>query len=105
MSNTDMWSLIVGFFLPIGIAFVQQQKWQTAFRAAVGFALCLLAAVGTVLIQVGSWDWHKWIQSALLIVVTAISTYEGFWKKTGIGPAIERATSPAPAVTTPKAAA
>lgn len=94
MTSTDMWSLIVGFFLPVGIALVQQQNWKTAFRAIVGFLLCLVAAVGTVLIQVGSWDWHRWIQSALLIIVTAISTYEGFWKKTGIAPAIEHATSP-----------
>lgn len=94
MSNTDMWSLIVGFFLPIGIAVIQQEHWRSAFRAVAGFVLCLVAAAGTVLIQVNSWDWHKWIQSALLIVVTSISTYEGFWKKTGVAPAIEAATSP-----------
>lgn len=94
MSNTAMWALIVGFFLPIGIAVIQQRHWSTGFRAVIGFLICLLAAVGTVLIQVGSWDWHKWVQSALLIVVTAISTYEGFWKKTGIAPSVEASTTP-----------
>jgi hypothetical protein len=89
-----MWSLIVGFLLPLGIALVQQAHWPTAFRAIAGFLMCLAAAAGTVLIQVGSWDWHKWVQSALLIFVTAIATYESFWKKTGVATAIEHATSP-----------
>lgn len=94
MSNTGMWSLIVGFLLPPVIAVVQQERWQAGFKAIIAFVICLLAAVGTVLIQVGSWDWHKWIQSALLILVTAIATYHGFWKPTDVAPAVERATSP-----------
>src|SRR5215471_7844554 len=94
MSNTDMWSLIVGFLLPLGISLVQQAHWPVAFRSIIGFLMCLVAATGTVLIQVGSWDWHDWVQSALIIFVTAIATYQGFWKKTGVAPAIESATSP-----------
>jgi hypothetical protein len=93
MSNTDMWSLIIGFFLPIVIAFVQQQTWTQTLRAIVGFLACLVAAVGTVLIQLDTWNWHAWVQSALLIIVTAISTYEGFWKKTQLVPRLEVATS------------
>lgn len=89
-----MWSLVVGFFLPVAIAFIQQRHWKNGFRAIVAFLCCLLAASGTVLIQVGSWDWHKWVQSALLIVVASISTYHGFWKPTTIAPSVEDATSP-----------
>lgn len=94
MSNSAMWALIVGFFLPLAIAVVQRETWSTAVRAVVGFLACLVASTGTVLIQLGSWDWHDWIQSSLLIVVTSVSTYEGFWKKTGTAPAVEKATNP-----------
>lgn len=94
MTNTAMWALIVGFFLPVGIAVIQQKSWSTGFRAIVGFLMCLVAAAGQILIQVGDWDWHTWIKSSLLIFVTAISTYESFWKKTGIAPSVETSTTP-----------
>lgn len=96
MSNLQMWALIVGFLLPLGISVVQQQHWPNGLRAVVGFILCLVAASGQVLIQLDSWNWRVWIQSVLLIFVTAIATYHAFWKQTGVAPAIESSTSTPP---------
>lgn len=93
VSNAAMWAGIVGFFLPHLIAVVQQPGWSSGLRSVITFLACLVAAVGTVLIQLGHWDWQDWISSSLLILVTAIATYKGLWKPTGIAPAVEGSTS------------
>ena len=93
LSNAAMWALIVGFFLPHIIAVVQQPGWSSGLRSVITFLSCGGAAIGTVLIQLGHWDWHNWINSTLLILVTTISTYKGLWKPMGIAPLIENSTS------------
>ena len=88
-----MWSLIVGFLLPLAIAFIQQAHWPKGLRAIVAFIVCLAAAVGTVYLQgPGVFTWSRWVSSALLTFVTAIATYKRFWKPTGIASAIEAST-------------
>lgn len=81
MNNLQMWDLIVGFFLPAVLAFIVQHHWSDQIRAVLAFLASLVAAIGTVLIQQGGWDWDEWIGSSLLILVTAITTYKGFWIK------------------------
>lgn len=93
MSNAAMWAGIVGFFLPHLLAIVQQPGWSKGMQAVVTFAGSLVAAIGTVLIQNDGWSWHDWVSSSLLILVTAIATYHGLWKPTGVAPAIEKSTS------------
>ncbi len=93
MTNASMWALIVGFFLPHVIAIVQQPGWSSGLRSVITFLSCVGAAIGTVLIQLGHWNWHDWVGSTLLILVTAIATYKGLWKPIGLSPAIERKTS------------
>jgi len=93
MSNAAMWALIVGFFLPHLLSVVQQPGWSKGLQSVITFAGSVAAAVGTVLIQNNGWNWHDWVSSTLLILVTAIATYHGLWKPTGIAPAIEKSTS------------
>ena len=93
MSNAAMWAGIVGFFLPHLLAIVQQPKFSTGLRAVITFAGSVVAAIGTVLIQNNGWSWHDWVSSTLLILVTAIATYHGLWKPTGVAPSIEGSTS------------
>lgn len=92
MNNLEMWSLIVGFLLPIFIAFIQQEKWPSWLRSVIMFVICLIAAAGTVYFQ-DRFDVQDYVTSALLIVVTAIGTYKGIWQPTGIAPALEHATT------------
>jgi hypothetical protein len=93
MSNAAMWALVVGFFMPHVIAVVQQPGWTKGLQSVVTFVASVAAAIGTVLIQNGGWSWHDWVSSTLLILVTAIATYHGLWKPTGVAPAIEVSTS------------
>jgi VIT1/CCC1 family predicted Fe2+/Mn2+ transporter len=87
-----MWSLIVGFFLPIVIAFIIQTGWSQRLQAVAAFAVAAVAAAGTVYFQ-GELTGKRFIEAGLLILVTAIATYKGFWKPTGIAPGIETKTN------------
>lgn len=91
-NNLEMWSLIVGFVSPIVLAIVQQPSWKQPMRAFVTFVWALLAGGGTTYFS-GEWTGHSFVASVLVVLVTAISTYVGFWKRTGIAPGIEGATS------------
>lgn len=93
MNNAAMWAGIVGFFMPHLIAVVQQPGWSEGLRSVITFVASVVAAIGTVLIQHGGWSWHDWVSSTLLILVTAIATYHGLWKPTGVAPSIEKSTS------------
>jgi uncharacterized membrane protein YfcA len=92
VNNLEMWSLIVGFLLPIVIAFIQQEKWSEVIRSVTMFIVCVIAATGTVYFS-GHFNLQDLVTSALLIIVTAIGTYKGIWQPTGIAPALEHVTS------------
>lgn len=93
MTNLQMWALVVGFLLPPVLAVIQQTNWSDRLRAVVAFLACLVAGIGTVLVQLDHWDWKDVVSTSLLILVTAISTYHAFWKKTGIATGIEVKTN------------
>ena len=97
-SQLVMWAGIVGFFMPVLLAVVQQPGWSTALRSVVMFVASILAALGTVYLTSGSdaFTAENMVTSFLTIMVTAIATYKGFYKETGIAPKIEIATSPKP---------
>jgi hypothetical protein len=91
MTNIDMWLLVVGFLMPLIIAVVQQPGWSEPVRALVMAVACILAAVGANYFNGAlGIPVAQWAEQILLIAVTAIATYKGFWQPTGIAPAIER---------------
>jgi len=95
MSNLEMWSLLVGFFMPLVIAAVQRSTWTNPVRALVALLMCIVAAFGTVWFA-GEFDTNDIISSILLVLVTSIASYKGLWKPTAVAPKIEAATSPTP---------
>ena len=95
MSDLEMYSLLLGAFLPLAIAVVQQQGWSDRLRAVVSFLISAAAATGLVYFQ-GDFTGRRLVSSVLLVLVTALATHRNFWKQTGITPAIEEATSPSP---------
>lgn len=92
MSNFQMWSMIVGFALPPVLAFIMQSKWSVQLQSFIAFLACLVAGAGTAILQ-GDLTFERWVEAALLILVTTISTYKGFWKPTRIAPTIEKGTN------------
>ena len=90
MNDPEMWALIVGFFLPPIIAVIQKASWSDSVRAIVAFLACTIASLGTLYFS-GSVDaWANTPKVFLLVMVTTIATYQGFWKPTGVAGAIER---------------
>jgi len=90
--TTALWSAVVGFFVPLAIATINQSTWPPRTRGGVAFLVCLIAATGTVYFS-GELDQIDDLAVAFLIVFgTAISTYHQFWKPTTIASAVERAT-------------
>ena len=92
MTNLMMWSLIVGFFMPPVQAIIQQTTWSSQLRAGVNFVACAVAGIGVAYFQ-GDFTGRRFIESALVILVTTIAVYKGTWKPFGVAPAIEKATS------------
>lgn len=93
MQNAEMWALIVGFVIPPLLAIVQQPTWSSTMRSIVMLATALVAGAGTAYFA-GVFTSSDIVTSVLIVLVTGMSTYQGFWKKTGIAPKIEAATSP-----------
>lgn len=94
-SQLEMWNLIVGFLLPPAVAVVQQRHWPAGVQAVVTFLVACLAAAGTAYFD-GRLTAAGWATGALTVLVTAVATYHGLWKPTGVAPAIQDATSPKP---------
>ena len=94
-TNLAMWGLVVGFLSPLVISVIQQPSWSQQVRSLVMFAFALVAGFGTAWLG-GQLNGTDITTSVLIVMVTAISTYEGLWKKTGLASVIELATSPKP---------
>ena len=92
MGNLEMWSLIVGFFLPSVISFLVQTGWSQRLQSVVMFVACAVAALVTVYLQ-GDLTGERFVEAGLVILVTTIATYKGFWKPTGISPGSEAKTN------------
>lgn len=92
MSNLAMWSMVVGFFLPMVIAVIQQPSWSQQVRALVTFGVCVVAGAGTAYFN-GDFNTADIASAILVTLVTAISVYKGLMGPTGIAPKIEAATS------------
>lgn len=93
VSLGGQWSLVVGFLMPLLIAVIQQPAWKKDVKATVAFFACLCAAVVQLSIE-GKLDFKHFMPTVVLTLVTAISTFQHFWKPTGIADAIEKGTSP-----------
>ena len=95
LGNVGLWSLLVGFFSPPVISLIQQNRWTPRAKSIVAFAFYL--AVGAVTAYFSGVFTVTGLATAILVVfVTAANSYKALWRPTGVAPAIESATSPAP---------
>ena len=93
-SNLAMWSLVVGFFVPIVTAVVVRQAWAPGLKAIANFVIAAVAALGVVYFK-GDLDTsnkNAIVSSVLLVVVTSIAAYHGLLRPTQVAPSIEKAT-------------
>lgn len=95
MSNdVQMWSLIVGFLLPIVTAAIIRRGWASGAQAFANFVVVVIGAAGTVYFE-GNLDTSNLdglIHSLLIVFVASIASYHGLLKPIGVAPRIEAAT-------------
>lgn len=97
MTDTAMWELVAGFLsatfvLPV----IQQPTWSARGRALVTFVWSILVGLGVVYFTdhfAGVDTAREVASSILLVLVSAIASYHGFAKPSGIAPAIETWTA------------
>ncbi|WP_203791407.1 hypothetical protein [Paractinoplanes rishiriensis] len=101
MSEVENLSLVVGFLsATFVIPVLQQPGWPAQRRAWVTFAYAVVVGFATTWylgeLELTHVTGLRQLATAILMVlVSAIATYKGFTKETGIALRIERATSPA----------
>lgn len=93
LTDAAMWAIIVGFLTPPVLSILQRPTWAEHWRAILTFVWCSVTGTVTAYFA-GGFTGKSVVTSILLVMVTAISTYKGLWKPTGISPKIEGATSP-----------
>lgn len=93
MNTLQVWSLVLGFLVPPILAVIQQPKWSQQVRSLVTFGFALLVGFGNVWLNGDLSKAADWTSAILIVLISAISTYKGFWKPSGIAPAIETKTS------------
>ena len=93
MSDLEMWSLLVGVLLPIVVATINRSVWPGWAKAAV-VIVTSSAAGGVTAWLTGVLTGGTWLHSALVVGVAAVGSWRVFWRPSGIGPAVERATEP-----------
>lgn len=92
ITNDLYYLLLTGTVLPLVIALVNQRKWSSGAKAVIAAVVCLGGAVA-VCLHAGAVDPKDIAGAAIIVITVAKALYEGFWKPTGIAPAIEGATS------------
>lgn len=76
--NIDMWTAVVGVFLPLLIGIVNRYGWPAWAKATGALILCVLAAAGDLYWK-GQFDMKNWAQNFLAIFFLVVTTYKGFW--------------------------
>ena len=87
--NLEMWSFIVGTFMPLLTAIPIQHHWSNTTRTIFGTALSIIAAVVTIWLEHGLHLDSDFVTAMLTVIVASYATYRNFWKPTGITTTVE----------------
>lgn len=93
-TNLQMWLLVVGFLNPLALSVINQPSWSNTLRSVLAFVWSAITAAATLYFTDHTVFSRGLITAGLLVFVTTIATYRGFWKTSGVAPAIEVKTSP-----------
>lgn len=93
LSDLEMWSLLVGAFMPPLVALVNRSYWKPWLKGLVAVLSSVIAALVTVYLQ-GTFSGKGIVTCILIVLFTALGSYKIFWQPTNIAPKIEEATTP-----------
>ena len=90
--NSALLAAVVAFLLPPILAVPMQAGWSSQAKAVVAFVVCLGVAAVIVYVN-GMLDAADYVRTALIVLTVTQATYQGFWRPSGVSPAILSATS------------
>lgn len=99
MTDLQLYSALVGLFLPLLTAIVVQRGWSKSLQSAVNAFLAFVASVVLTYTE-GNLDGdhlRQLFMAFMLVFVPSLATYVGWWKPTNIAPKLESATGGDPA--------
>ena|GEM_PF-3081942 len=91
--NVQYWQVITGFVLPLVLSVIIQSGWSRAAQALAAFAFSVVVTVLQLWIYGQLDGFTDSAQAVLMVFASSIVFYQGFWKPTGVAPAIEEKTS------------
>ena len=89
--NSARWAFLVGAVLPGAIAVINRQRWSSQTKGLVALGASTLAGAGTSYFA-GSFTGQDLVTSILITAVMAFTTYQVWWKPSGVAPTIEGKT-------------
>jgi hypothetical protein len=91
----EQWQIIIGFFLPLLLSLIIQSGFSRPVQAILAFIVSLVVTSVTMLIRgdLDAFDATNYSAAVLSVFGFSIVFYQGWWKPTGIAPAIEERTS------------
>lgn len=92
-SNAELWQYGIGIVSPLVLSLILQSNWDSRLQSIVTVIYCIIVGTGTLLFG-GQLTGLSVATAGLRIFFMAIVTYYGFWKPTGIAPALKVATTP-----------
>lgn len=90
MSNTQMLAALVAAFIPFVLAMILRKHWSESTKSSIAFFVCVIAGLATCYVtgQLTTDDADQITSSILIVLVTALALYHGFWKPSGIASAV-----------------
>jgi hypothetical protein len=89
VTNLELWSAVVGLFLPLAVAVLQPVEGSSARRALISLAAGAFVSMAAVAVYGHGWSVRLQASSLTPLLVTMWASYAGFWRELGIPQAIE----------------
>lgn len=83
--------LLTGTVLPLVISLIVRSRWSARTKSVVAAGVCF-AGAAAVCWQAGVVEPTDILGAFVVVLTVTKALYDGFWRPTGIAPAIERAT-------------
>jgi hypothetical protein len=95
--NLALDTAIFRVVMPPLIDVIHRRSWSSEVKGVFAFAWCFLASLLLVwpmeqLTGLRQYRPEQWLRAFMIVFVTAITLHRWFWKPTGIGDTISRAT-------------
>ncbi len=71
---------VIGFLLPVLIAFLKREHFPNAWNAFIAIAVYLVAGIGAVAISGQSFDLNNIVPSVAIFTASGTVAYQLFWK-------------------------